>query len=241
MSLQQFDIHSLAHWSSSPVCLIVGKHGTGKSVLATDMLRHRQTVSKGIIFSGKEETDFNVYKNNNLLQYDKYQSHVVQELLDHRQEISDAFDKKSREARQEILTETKTAVVLDNCMHDMAWTHDVAIQNLFADNTRSLGVMCIMTMSYPMSMPYALRVKVDYIFILNEPDVAGRRKIYEHYGIVPGSFEYGTDSKSLFGDFETFCGLLDQCTGHHECLVISNVSTSDNLYDNVFRYTADLH
>jgi hypothetical protein len=220
MALQQFDIHSLAHWSNSPVCLIVGKRGTGKSFLATDILHHLQLDNNEIIFSGKKETG--------LLGYNKYQPHLIQELLDHRQEVSGASvddDEKSRVASNNIPTET--AVVLDDCMRDTTWTRDVAIQNLFADKTRGLGVTCIMTMQYPMAMPRTLRDNVDYIFILSDPDIVSRRKLYEQYGAV-------------VDDFELFCYMMDRCNGLGECLLVSNRATSDNIYHDVFRYTTDM-
>jgi hypothetical protein len=205
------------HWSRSTPCIIVGKRDAGKSVLARDLMYHGQRGSRGILFSGNENSDTKMYQNTNLIPYDKYQPHIVQELLDHQQELSDA---------NEVLRDI--AVVMDDCMYTTAWTHDVAIQNLFADKARNQKMRCIITMSDPMSIPHTLLKKVEYIFIFSEPDVACRRKLYEQYG-------------GIMGSFNDFCRRMNECSGRDECLVIHNQSWSDRLLDKVFRYTAERH
>ena len=69
---------------------------------------------------------------------------------------------------------------------------------------------------------------IDYVFILREPYIANRKRIYENYA-------------GMFPTFESFSQVMDQCTENYECLVINNNSKSNKLHDQVFWYKADNH
>ena len=88
--------------------------------------------------------------------------------------------------------------------------------------------MLIITMQYPLGIPPNLRTNIDYVFILREPYIANRKRIYENYA-------------GMFPTFESFCQIMDQCTENYECLVINNNSKSNKLQDQIFWYKADAH
>jgi hypothetical protein len=88
--------------------------------------------------------------------------------------------------------------------------------------------MLLITMQYPLGIPPTLRTNIDYVFILREPYIANRKRIYENYA-------------GMFPTFEAFCQVMDQCTENYECLVINNNSKSNKLSDQVFWYKADSH
>ena len=69
---------------------------------------------------------------------------------------------------------------------------------------------------------------IDYVFILREPYIANRKRIYENYA-------------GMFPTFESFCQVMDQCTENYECLVINNNAKSNKLTDQVFWYKAEPH
>ena len=89
-------------------------------------------------------------------------------------------------------------------------------------------IMLIITMQYPLGVPPNLRTNIDYTFILREPYIANRKRIYENYA-------------GMFPTFEMFCQVMDQCTENYECLVINNNAKSNKLVDQVFWYKADPH
>ena len=93
---------------------------------------------------------------------------------------------------------------------------------------RHWKVMLLITMQYPLGIPPTLRTNIDYVFILREPYIANRKRIYENYA-------------GMFPTFEAFCQVMDQCTENYECLVINNNSKSNKLSDQVFWYKADSH
>ena len=69
---------------------------------------------------------------------------------------------------------------------------------------------------------------IDYVFILREPYISNRRRIYDNYA-------------GMFPTFESFCQVMDQCTENYECLVINNNAKSNKLHDQIFWYKADSH
>ena len=80
-------------------------------------------------------------------------------------------------------------------------------------------------MQYPLGIPPNLRTNIDYVFILREPYLTNRKRIWENYA-------------SMFPTLESFCAVMDQTTENYECLVISNNAKSNKLNDQVFWYKA---
>ena len=95
-------------------------------------------------------------------------------------------------------------------------------------NGRHWKIMLIITMQYPLGIPPTLRTNIDFVFILREPYIANRKRIYENYA-------------GMFPTLESFCQVMDQCTENYECLVINNNSKSNKLSEQVFWYKADAH
>jgi hypothetical protein len=95
-------------------------------------------------------------------------------------------------------------------------------------NGRHWKIMLVITMQYPLGIPPNLRTNIDYVFILREPYIANRRRIWENYA-------------GMFPTFESFCQVMDQCTENFECLVINNNSKSNKLQDQIFWYKALNH
>ena len=95
-------------------------------------------------------------------------------------------------------------------------------------NGRHWKIMLIITMQYPLGVPPNLRTNIDYTFILREPYISNRKRIYENYA-------------GMFTTFESFCQVMDQCTENYECLVIANNAKSNKLSDQIFWYKAANH
>ena len=95
-------------------------------------------------------------------------------------------------------------------------------------NGRHWKILLIITMQYPLGIPPNLRTNIDYVFILREPYINNRKKIYENYA-------------GMFPTFESFCQVMDQCTENYECLVINNNAKSNKLTEQIFWYKAENH
>jgi hypothetical protein len=81
-------------------------------------------------------------------------------------------------------------------------------------------------MQYPLGIPPNLRTNIDYVFILREPYMTNRKRIWENYA-------------SMFPTLEAFSAVMDQTTENFECLVINNNAKSNKIQDQIFWYKAE--
>ena len=116
-------------------------------------------------------------------------------------------------------------VILDDCLYDASWARDELMRMLFM-NGRHWKVMLIITMQYPLGVPPALRTNIDYVFVLREPTLGNRRRIWENYA-------------SMFPTLELFCSVMDQTTENYECLVIHNNAKSSKINEQIYWYKAE--
>jgi len=123
--------------------------------------------------------------------------------------------------------DARSYLLLDDCLYDSAWVKDTNIRSFFL-NGRHKDLLLIITMQYVMGIPPLLRTNIDYVFILREPYVQNRRRIFENFA-------------GVFPTFEIFCQVMDQCTEDYQCLVIHTNSKSNKLEDQVYWYKAEQH
>ena len=158
--------------------------------------------------------------------HDEYNTAILENIMK-RQKMVIKQIKKEKEAYGRTNIDPRAFVILDDCLYDAKWTKDKMMRLLFM-NGRHWKIMLIITMQYPLGIPPNLRTNIDYVFILREPYIANRKRIYENYA-------------GMFPTFESFCQVMDQCTENFECLVINNNSKSNKLQDQIFWYKAQAH
>ena len=223
-NIKRFDMKKIPQ---DAVVIFIGRRRTGKSTLVRDLLFHHQDMPLGTVISGTEESN-------------SFYGKMIPPLFIHNEFtplVLDNFVKRQKMIMGKIQTDAKAQVrskldprsfmILDDCMYDDSWTHDKNIRYLFM-NGRWLKAFFIITMQYPLGIQPALRTNVDYVFILREPYLNNRKRIFDNYA-------------SAFPSFEFFCQIMDQCTQNYECIVIDNTSQSAKLEDCVFWYKADTH
>ena len=223
LSLRKFNMKDIPQ---DAVCIFIGRRRTGKSTLVKDLLFHHQDLPLGTVISGTEESN-------------GFFKRIVPPMFihgDYNPIILANFVKRQRLVMQRIMAEKdrgitskldpRSFLILDDCMYDDSWTHDKNIRYLFM-NGRWVKTFFIITMQFPLGIPPALRTNVDFVFILREPYLSNRRRLYENYG-------------SAFPSFEFFCQVMDQCTQNYECLVINNACQSNKLEDVIFWYKAEM-
>lgn len=223
-NIKRFDMKKIPQ---DAVVIFIGRRRTGKSTLVRDLLFHHQDMPLGTVISGTEESN-------------SFYGKMIPPLFIHNEFtplVLDNFVKRQKMIMGKIQTDLKAQVrskldprsfmILDDCMYDDSWTHDKNIRYLFM-NGRWLKAFFIITMQYPLGIQPALRTNVDYVFILREPYLNNRKRIFDNYA-------------SAFPSFEFFCQIMDQCTQNYECIVIDNTSQSAKLEDCVFWYKADTH
>ena len=221
-TIRKFDMKMIQQDS---VCIFLGKRRTGKSTLVKDLLYHHRDMPMATVISGTEESN-GFFKKivPPLFIHGEYNPVILERFMRCQRMIMQKIQ-KNKEAGVQVNMDPRTFFIMDDCMYDYSWTHDKNIRYLFM-NGRWLKVFLLITMQYPLGIMPSLRTNVDYVFILREPYLSNRKRIYDNYG-------------AAFPSFEFFCQVMDQCTQNYECLVINNTTQSNKLEDIVFWYKAD--
>lgn len=212
LQLRKFDPSKMA---DDKVCVFIGKRGTGKSTLVTDILWHKKNIPAGIAMSGTEEGN-GYYKQfiPDLFVYGDYNKEALEKII---------------ERQKKLLAVGKcnpVFILMDDCMYDRAFMRDVCIRQLFM-NGRHWKIFFMMTTQYCMDMTPMIRTNVDYVFALRDNVRQNRENLY----------------KAFFGVFPTydqFSQVMDACTENYECLVLDNTSKSNRITDCVFWYKAPI-
>ena len=198
------------------VCVFIGKRGTGKSCLVTDILYHKKHIPSGIVMSATEEGNHH-YKSfvPDLFIYSDYDKEAIERVLD-------------RQKQQLAVRDTIPGafILLDDCMYDRKFMKDTCIRQCFM-NGRHWKLFFMLTMQYCMDLSPDLRANVDYVFILRENVIQNREKLYKSF--------FG-----IFPTFDMFNQVMTSCTENYECLVLDNTSKSNKIQDCVFWYKAAL-
>ena len=230
LNLKKFDmkrITFLKNENKGPVVVLIGRRDTGKSYLVRDLLFHHVDIPIGTVISGTEAGN-GFYSSHvpKLFIHDEYNTGIIENILKRQKAVIKQVNKQIETYKKSSI-DARAFVILDDCLYDNGWARDKMMRLLFM-NGRHWKVMLIITMQYPLGIPPTLRTNIDYVFILREPYIANRKRIYENYA-------------GMFPTFESFCQVMDQCTENYECLVIDNNVKSNQLQEQIFWYRAENH
>ena len=230
LELKKFDMRNIRFKSAEtngPVVVLIGRRDTGKSFLVRDLLYYHQDIPIGTVISGTEAGNgFYSTIIPKLFIHDEYNTAIIENILK-RQRAVLKQRKKDIQVYNKSNLDPRAFVILDDCLYDASWTKDKMMRLLFM-NGRHWKIMLIITMQYPLGIPPNLRTNIDYVFILREPYIANRKRIWENYA-------------GMFPNYESFAQVMDQCTENYECLVIDNNSKSNKLHDQIYWYKAEPH
>jgi hypothetical protein len=230
LELRKFDMRSItfkANESKGPVIVLIGRRDTGKSYLVRDLLYYHQDIPIGTVISGTEEGNgFYGKLVPKLFIHNEYNTAIIENILKRQKQVLKQINREMQQFNRSTI-DPRTFVILDDCLYDNSWSRDKLMRCLFM-NGRHWKVMLVITMQFALGVPPALRTNIDYVFILRDPYLSNRRRIYENFA-------------GMFPTFEAFCQIMDQCTENYECLVINNNAKSNKLQDQIFWYKADGH
>ena len=230
LELKKFDMKKITFKpteNAGPVIVLIGRRDTGKSFLVRDLLYYHQDIPIGTVISGTEAGNC-FYSSHvpKLFIHEEYNSAIIENILKRQRTVLKQINKDMETYRRTTI-DPRAFVILDDCLFDASWTKDKMMRLLFM-NGRHWKLMLVITMQYPLGIPPNLRTNIDYDFILREPYISNRKRIYENYA-------------GMFPTFESFCQVMDQCTENYECLVINNNAKSNKLGDQIFWYKAESH
>ena len=230
LELKKFDMGQITfkpNENQGPVVVLIGRRDTGKSYLVRDLLYYHQDIPIGTVISGTEAGNgFYGAHVPKLFIHDEYNTAIIENILKRQRTVLKQV-KKEVELYKKSNIDSRAFCILDDCLFDSSWTKDKMMRLLFM-NGRHWKIILIITMQYPLGIPPNLRTNIDYVFILREPYISNRKRIWENYA-------------GMFPTFESFCQVMDQCTENYECLVVNNNAKSNKLQDQIFWYKADPH
>ena len=228
LQLKKFDMKSITFrpdQNTGPVIVLIGRRDTGKSFLVRDLLFYHQDIPIGTVISGTEAGNgFYAAHVPKLFIHEEYNTVLIENILRRQKTVLKQMNNDMKQYGRTTI-DPRTFVILDDCLYDQSWTRDKMMRLMFM-NGRHWKIMLIITMQYPLGIPPNLRTNIDYVFILREPYLTNRKRIWENYA-------------SMFPTLEAFCTVMDQTTENYECLVINNNAKSNKLNDQIFWYKAE--
>jgi hypothetical protein len=230
LELKKFDMRHISfkpNENKGPVVVLIGRRDTGKSYLVRDLLFYQQDIPIGTVISGTEAGN-GFYSEHvpKVFIHNEYNQGIIENVLRRQKQCMRQMSKEIQTFKRSNI-DPRAFCILDDCLYDAGWTKDKLMRLLFM-NGRHWKIMLIITMQYPLGIPPNLRTNIDFVFILREPYINNRKRIYENYA-------------GMFPTFESFCQVMDQCTENYECLVINNNAKSNKLTDQIFWYKAEPH
>ena len=199
------------------VCVFIGKRGTGKTTLVTDILHKLRKIPVGLCVSGTEASSgyYSAFIPD-LFIHTEYSTGLLDNLIANQKKILRKSNKKD--------IRNAAFALLDDCMYDNSLGKDKTIRAVFM-NGRHWNMLFMLTMQYCMDIPPALRANIDYVFLLRESIQANRERMWKNFA-------------GIFPTYQMFSEVFNQCTSDFECMVIDNPSRSNDIEDCVFWYKA---
>lgn len=111
--------------------------------------------------------------------------------------------------------------VLDDVSDDPKIYRTSVMRGLFKLGSQHWHQLLFVGSQYAIDMPPDVRKSVSYVAIFMEPEDQERKKLYNNFG-------------GLAGSYENFCDLMDQLTGDYTCLIFKKRTQTQSLEDNIF-------
>lgn len=113
--------------------------------------------------------------------------------------------------------------IIDDVSDDPKIYKTKLMRGIFKLGSQHWAQLAMIGSQYAIDMPPDIRKAVSYVALGREPEEIERKKLYENFG-------------GLAGSYAKFCDLMDQITGDHTFLIFKKRSQSNNLEDCVSWY-----
>ena len=226
--IREFDVQSI---KQDGVIAIVGKRGSGKSVLIRDLLHKtaaklpKQKYDVALAMSpvyDSLETAHDALKtvSNEVTIMPDFNENALAAFLDKMEEFSRHLD------RTNVAEACHGLVLMDGCTLNRTCMRTLAMRRLFL-NGRHFRITLVCSFQYlGENLPPVLRSTIDYLFVFREESRAIRMELWRHF--------FG-----MFSRFDDFAKVFDVCTEGYHSLVLDNTNQSLGIEDQVAFYKAD--
>jgi len=108
--------------------------------------------------------------------------------------------------------------IIDDVSDDPKIYKTKLMRGIFKLGSQHWAQLAMIGSQYAIDMPPDIRKSVSYVALGREPEQNERKKLYDNFG-------------GLAGSYERFCDLMDQITGDHTFLIFKKRSQSNDLED----------
>ncbi len=113
--------------------------------------------------------------------------------------------------------------IIDDAGDDPKVYKTKTMRSLFKLGSQHYAQLLLVGLQYAVDFPPDTRKSVSYVALFREPEETERKKLYDNFG-------------GLAGSYDKFCDLMDALTGDYTCLIFKKRSQSNKLEDCVFYY-----
>ena len=204
------------------IILIIGPQYSGKSWLLKDLLYYVNISFPVIVNPNEFATGFF----GSILPKQCKKETLDNDWLEHfcgRQRQLLDFNKQKRRN-----LDCGAGLILDHFTGDLTrklkWHLNDYFKFLFQSG-KDAGITLVVTSPYPLKLPPDYLASVDYVFMLRESNKVNKQSLFKMFG-------------GMFGTYENFEDIFDQCTVNYRALVIDRTKRTSEISDQVFWYKA---
>jgi hypothetical protein len=193
---------------------IIGKPGTGKSVMIKSILYEKWEIFPCVqVYSGTEDSNhaYSEFIPSTFI-YNSYNAEAYMSGI-----------KRQKAARQH-LTNPWCVYIFDDVCEDEKIFNTPIIKGTYK-NGRHWKMLHILSLQYALDIKPAIRTAIDGSFILRETLAKNRKTLFENYS-------------SAIPDFDDFCTIMDTVTNDRTALYIHNRTQSNNFEECIYYYRA---
>lgn len=196
--------------------VVIGAPGTGKSqLIASIVYAKKHIIPVAMVSSGTESFNhFYAKMMPDTFIMDKYDEKQINKFIE-RQQLAKQY-----------LDNPWALNIVDDLMDNPGDFMKPTQLRLFK-NGRHMKMLYILALQYALDVRPAIRSNIDGTFILREPKLANRKKIYDNYA-------------SIIPDFKLFCDIMDEITNDYTALYIHNATNTNDWKQCVFWYKAKI-
>ena len=131
IQLKRFDPRTIR---DDKVLLFIGKRGTGKSTLVTDIMYYKRNIPSGVVMSGTEDGNHYYQKYvPDLFVYGNYSKETIENIIAKQKNNMSVYGKTN-----------PVFILLDDCMFDKTFMKDECIRQMFM-NGRHWNIFFLLT------------------------------------------------------------------------------------------------
>ncbi len=216
----QFRKMSLKSIKCGSIMALIGKRGSGKSVLVSEFFYvNRKNMHRVVVFSSTEGVNqfYSAFVPKSFI-HTKYDVEKLKSIYDAQKAFINAnqLDAKKKGIKYEKNThKDNLVIVIDDFMH---------LKNIYASETmrdlafngRHSNISMILLVQYAMILPSAYRAQIDICFMFKEVINANKKRLYDYYA-------------GMFKTYSEFERIFDRMTNNWECMVIAMTNNSESV------------